>query len=76
MRDLGSEAERRLRGVAGRRDTSLNKAALYLMRRGAGLRGVGGQPPTAGAALSEFRGTWTETAERAVLERTDGEFWR
>ena len=67
VRTLGPEFERRLREVARRRDTSLNKAALYLMRRGADLRGVDGQPPAAGAPLSKFRGTWTEADERAVL---------
>ena len=49
VRTLGPELERRLREVARRRDTSLNKAALYLMRSGADLRGVDGQPPAAGA---------------------------
>lgn len=82
VRNLDPELERRLREVARRRDTSMNKAALYLMRRGAGLHGGDGQPPTAGAALGEFRGTWTEADERAVLdavadlERMDSEFWR
>ena len=82
VRNLDPELERRLREVARRRDTSLNKAPLYLVRRGAGLHGVDGQPPAVGAALRELRGAWTEADERSVLgavadlERTDGEFWR
>ena len=82
IRNLDPELERRLREVAQRRDTSLNKAAVFLMRRGAGLRAPDDQPPTIGNALSEFRGTWSETDERRVLEavadldRMDEEFWR
>ena len=65
-----------------RRDTSLNKAAVYLMRRGAGLGGAGGEQPTVGDSLSEVRGTWSEEDERVVLDavadldRMDDEFWR
>ena len=65
-----------------RRDTSLNKAAVYLMRRGAGLVSAGGEQLTVGDSLSEFRGTWSEEDERAVLDavadldRMDDEFWR
>ena len=82
IRNLDQELERRLREVAQRRDTSLNKAAIFLMRRGAGLRGLDGGPPTIGDALREFRGTWSEADERAVLnavadlDRMDDEFWR
>ena len=82
VRNLGPELERRLREVAQRRDTSLNKAAVYLMRKGAGLGGVDGEQPSIGDSLSEFRGTWSEEDEGAVLEavadldRMDEEFWR
>ena len=68
--------------MAKRRDTSLNKAALFLMRRGAGLTAPGDQPPVIGDALREFRGTWTETDERLVLDavadldKVDGDFWK
>ena len=82
IRNLGPELERRLHEVAMRRDTSLNKAAVYLMRRGAGLGGADGEQLTVGDSLSEFRGTWSEEDERAVLDavadldRMDDEFWR
>ena len=82
VRNLGPELERRLREIAKRRDTSLNKAAVYLMRKGAALGGVAGERPTIGDSLSEFRGTWSEEDERAVLaavadlDRMDDEFWR
>lgn len=82
IRNLEPELEQRLRQVAKRRDTSLNKAALYLMRRGAGLRVSDDQPPAVGNALREFRGTWSKTDERLVLDavadldRVDGDFWK
>ena len=82
IRNIDVDLERRLREVANRRDTSLNKAALYLMRRGAGLTALGDQPPAIGNALREFRGTWSETDERLVLDavadldRVDGDFWK
>ena len=82
IRNLDPELERRLREVARRRDTSLNRAALFLMRRGAGLRAPDDRPPAIGSALSEFRGTWSETDERLVLDavadldRMDEEFWQ
>ena len=52
------------------------------MRKGAGLGGVDGEQPSIGDSLSEFRGTWSEEDQRAVLEavadldRMDEEFWR
>lgn len=82
IRNIDPELERRLREVAKRRDTSLNKAAVFLMRRGAGLRAPGEQPPVVGDGLREFRGTWSETDERLVLDavadldRVDGDFWK
>ena len=82
VRNLGPELERRLHEIAMRRDTSLNKAAVYLMRRGAGLASADGEQRTVGDSLREFRGTWSEEDERAVLDavadldRMDDEFWR
>ena len=82
IRNIDPELERRLREVAKRRDTSLNKAAVFLMRRGAGLKAPGDRPPVIGDALREFRGTWSETDERLVLDavadldRVDGDFWK
>ena len=38
------------------------------MRKSAGLGGVDGEQPTIRDSVSEFRGTWSEEDERAVLE--------
>ena len=80
FRDM--ELERRVREEAQRRDTSLNKAALVLMRKGAGLSGPGEGPATVGNALDRFFGSWSAEEERTVLEavaeldRADDPFWR
>ncbi len=76
------ELERRVREDAQRRDTSLNKAALALMRKGAGMSGRGEGPATVGNALDRFFGSWSAEEERTVLEavaeldRTDDPFWQ
>jgi len=76
------DLERRVREEAQRRDTSLNKAALALMRIGAGMSGPGERPLTIGNALDRFFGSWSAEEERTVLEavaeldRADDPFWR
>ena len=76
------ELERLVRSEAQRRDTSLNKAALALMRKGAGMSGPGAQPVTIGNALDRFFGSWSAEEERTVLEavaeldRTEDPFWQ
>ena len=62
------DLERRLREEAQRRDTSLNKAALALMRIGAGMSGPGERPLAIGNALDRFFGSWSAKEERTVLE--------
>ena len=82
IRGLEPALERHLRGVARQRGCSLNKAALHLMRRGAGLRCPEDGPEAVGDALDSFIGSWTpEQAaeiESAVAElRTiDEAFWQ
>lgn len=81
IRGLDKELTRRLRGIARRARLSLNKAALMLMRRGAGLEPVP-RPATIGCALDEFIGRWSREDERqflssiAVLEAVDESLWR
>ena len=81
IRGFDQELERRLRDEARRRGLSLNRAALALLRRGAGLE----EPPggkAVGDALDHLAGTWTEAEARelreatAVFERVDEDFWR
>ncbi len=80
IRGFDMELERHLRRVAGSLDLSLNKAALYLMRKGAGLE----DEPSAdvvGDSVDHLIGTWTaedETEFRAAIrgfERIDEDLW-
>ncbi|MBE3124002.1 MAG: hypothetical protein IMZ65_04290 [Planctomycetes bacterium] len=81
LRGFDKELERRLRTEARAGDLSLNRAALKLLRRGAGLDRA--TPANAvGAALDHLIGTWSEADERtfrqatAVFERVDEGFWQ
>ena len=82
LRGFPPELERRLRAVARARNTSLNKAALYLLGRGAGLRAPEDEPAVIGSSLDEFIGTWTVQEERQFLEsvrdldQIDEDFWK
>jgi hypothetical protein len=81
IRGFDKPLERRLRDEARSEGSSLNRAALRLMRRGAGLdeaapvRGVG-------ASLDHLIGTWSAADARVmreatrVFERVDGDLWR
>lgn len=81
IRGFGKDVEASIRKLASELDISLNKAALRLLRRGAGLD----EPPEArdviGSSLDHLAGTWTiEEAElmRRVeedFERIDPELW-
>lgn len=68
MRGFDKELSKRLRGVAKERDLSLNRAALLLMRRGAGLSEDKGSTASIGGALDRFIGSWTEAEEKRVLK--------
>jgi hypothetical protein len=81
LRGFDKPLERRLRDEARSDGSSLNRAALKLMRRGAGLdhaapvRGVG-------ASLDHLIGTWSAEDARVmheatrVFERVDEDLWR
>lgn len=88
LRGFDEELERRLERLARDRSISLNRAALLLMRRGAGLapladhsgdRSAGAR--AIGSALDRFVGVWTEDEEREFLrsidhlDRVDPELW-
>ena len=82
VRGFDEELERTLRELARREGISLNKAALRLMRRGAGLAQVRGGENRIGDALDGHFGTWTEKQTRefeealAHLGKIDPEQWR
>ena len=73
LRGFDPELEKRLRELAERDQLSLNKAALKLMRRGAGLEATPGHHRAIGDRLKHFSGRMSaadaqqidETVERA-----------
>lgn len=81
IRGFDDELERRLRHVAHERHISLNKAALLLMRTGAGLETNEGRP-VVGNSLDPLMGIWSEdeaTEFRAAtqgFDRIDEDLWR
>ena len=68
VRGFDEELERRLREVAEMEGVSLNRAALTLLRKGAGITGERPSPPTIGRSLDPFIGTWSEDQEAELLE--------
>ncbi len=83
LRGFDPLLERRLREVARERDLSLNRAALLLMRRGAGLSGPSSAlPAEVGESLDRFIGLWAADEEAELLaaikpfEEIDPELWR
>ena len=80
LRGFDPELERLLRHVARSRDLSLNKAALYLMRKGAELEQEADMPEI-GKGLDHLIGIWSQEDEdefRAAtrsLEEIDEELW-
>ncbi len=82
LRGFDKELERRLREIARRENVSLNKAALLLLRRGAGLLEAAPSPAAIGAALDQFIGRWTQSDEKRLLasiascESVDEALWK
>ena len=81
VRGFDRELERRLRQLAQERGVSLNRAALLLLRRGAGLAPPQPGYEVVGDSLDEFIGVWSEEEEQELLrsidifERIDESFW-
>jgi hypothetical protein len=66
LRGFDPALERRLRELAQRNGTSLNKAALQLMRRGAGLEAGPRERPAAGPSLRRLAGRMSAADARAI----------
>jgi len=65
IRGLGDDLTRAIRRLANRDGTSLNRAAVKLLRRGAGLdRGRGRD--TVGSSLDHLIGTWSDEQAHEV----------
>ena len=80
IRGLGDELTRTIQRLANRDGTSLNRAAVKLLRRGAGLEGGHGADKV-GSSLDHLIGIWSpeegEEIERALrdLETIDEGLW-
>ena len=72
VRGLGDELSQAIRRLANRDGTSLNRAAVQLMRRGAGLEDGQG-PDTVGSSLDDLIGTWSRV-EADEMEQALGHF--
>lgn len=66
LRGFDPEIERKLQEVAEQRGVSLNKAALYLLREGAGL-GKDVSPNKIGSSLDHLVGVWSDGEAEAFL---------
>ena len=74
VRGFDDELAERIQRLAKRDGTSLNQAALKLLRKGAGLADPGQGPDTVGSSLDHLIGTWSadEAAELdAALEECE-----
>jgi len=82
IRGLDERTEAEVKALARRRNISINKAALALIRKGAGIQEPGQGPEKVGAALDSFIGSWSEVEERefmdsiADLGRVDESLWK
>ena len=68
LRGFDKQLERRLKELARREGISLNKAALMLLNKGAGLTEPGKSSTAIGGALAQFIGRWSEAEEKRLLE--------
>ena len=80
LRGFDKALERRLREEARTGGLSLNRAAIRLLRKGAGLEG--GTPDRGvGSSLDHLIGTWSAADARALADATaafehvDKDFW-
>ena len=82
VRGFDDELAERIQRLAKLDGTSLNQAALKLLRKGAGLADPGQGPDTVGSSLDHLIGTWSddEAAELDAaleeLEVIDEAAWR
>ena len=81
IRGFDKELERRIREVAREREISLNKAAILLLRKGAGLEQTNRGSNIVGDSLDHLIGCWTVAEEKRFLnsieefEKVDKTLW-
>ena len=82
LRGFDDELAETIRRVAERDRTSLNKAALKLLRKGAGLTENRNQADTVGSSLDHLIGSWSRAeadefdASLQEFEKIDESIWR
>ena len=73
VRGFDDELAERIRRLAKRDGSSLNQAALKLLRKGAGLADPARGPDTVGSSLDHLIGSWSD-GEAAELDAAFEEF--
>ena len=73
VRGFDDELAERIQRLAKRDGTSLNQAALKLLRKGAGLADPAQRADTVGSSLDHLIGTWSED-EASELDAALEEF--
>ncbi len=82
IRGFGDDLRHEIEALARARGISLNRAAVLLIRRGAGLDDDMENTKIIGDSLDEFVGSWTAEEESEFLgtieamEQIDDELWR
>lgn len=66
VRGFGDELDAAVRRLAAQEQISLNKAALRLLRRGAGLSDRADQASKVGSSLDHLIGSWSSTEADAL----------
>lgn len=78
---VGARVVAEIRRVARTKGVSLNKAALSILERGAGVQAPVDQERRIGSSLDRFIGVWTAARARAFerstnsVEQLDEKFW-
>lgn len=81
LRGFDKDLGRRIRELARRQGISLNRAAIRLLRKGAGLTSSHGRANVVGDSLDHLIGSWSEDEEQAILEalavfeQVEEQFW-
>lgn len=73
VRGFDDELATRIRQLAKQDGTSLNQAALKMLRKGAGMADPSQKPDTVGSSLDHLIGTWSDN-EVAELDAALQEF--
>ena len=71
IRGFDKDLARRIRELARKEGISLNRAALRLMRRGAGLGESAQQQNVVGSTLDDLIGTWTDEEASEFMDAVD-----